>query len=338
MSPSLAGRLVVYAIYAFLFVPLAVVVLFSFSDRSFFVFPPEGFSLRWYAKAWDSGQFVGPAIRSVLLALASTALAALIAIPAALALRRLRGRTMVQLLESVFLSPLIVPQLILGIALLNFFNPLGLIDSLVGLTIAHVVIVFPFMFRTVLVAAFDLDQRQLGDGLGLRMRCPFVEAAHHRAGHAGERSRVLEVRAIPLQQRGLHGLPIVFAGEQPQEAVAVVREVGVDAHAPVIAGLVDAGDLVPGRARRLAMDAHVPLCPEFDSGMPHIHRDRLRCARPLPPDFGGGKCRRRDRGLRHRADAPGGGQGRFLARERHVGQRVAGAACIGPNLRQDIGD
>ena len=159
MKPSVALRVAAYAVYAFMLIPLAVVVLFSFGDRSFFVFPPQGFSLRWYVRAWESGQFVQPAIRSLWLAFTATAVAGLIAVPSALALRRLRRRVVVQALEFVFLSPLIVPQLILGIALLHFFNPLRLIDTAIGLLAAHVIIVLPFMFRTVLVSVHDLDPR-----------------------------------------------------------------------------------------------------------------------------------------------------------------------------------
>jgi putative spermidine/putrescine transport system permease protein len=157
MKPTLAVRLAAYGVYAFMLVPLAVVVTFSFSDRSFFVFPPQGFSLKWYVQAAESKLFLQPALRSLTLALLATAIAALIAVPGALGLRRMRHRGLAQALEFAFLSPLIVPQLILGIALLYYFNPLRLIDTFSGLLAAHVVIVLPFMFRTVLVSVHDLN-------------------------------------------------------------------------------------------------------------------------------------------------------------------------------------
>jgi putative spermidine/putrescine transport system permease protein len=157
LNLSFPVRLAAYAVYVFLLVPLMVVVTFSFSDRSFFIFPPQGFSLKWYSQAWQSNLFLYPALRSLVLAMVVTSIAALIAMPAALGLRQLRHHTLIRVLEFTFLSPLIVPQLILGIALLYYFNPLRLIDTFTGLVAAHTVIVLPFMFRSLLVSVHDLN-------------------------------------------------------------------------------------------------------------------------------------------------------------------------------------
>lgn len=145
-------------VYLFLIFPLLVVILFSFSERSFFSFPPTGFSLRWYQAAWDSNLFLGPALRSLGLALASTALASLMAVPAALAFRKLAPGRLRSALEFFLLSPLIVPGLIIGIALLYAFNRIHILDTFGALLAAHTVIVFPFMFRAVLTSALGLRQ------------------------------------------------------------------------------------------------------------------------------------------------------------------------------------
>jgi putative spermidine/putrescine transport system permease protein len=147
-----------FLVYLFLILPLLVVILFSFSERSFFEFPPAGFSLRWYHAAWESGQFLGPALRSLGLALAATAVAAALSIPAALAFRKLAPGKLRGALEFFLLSPLIVPALIIGIALLYAFNRLNVLDTFGGLLAAHVVIVFPFMFRAVLTSVLGLRQ------------------------------------------------------------------------------------------------------------------------------------------------------------------------------------
>ncbi|TFL15566.1 ABC transporter permease [Pusillimonas caeni] len=146
----------VAAIYVFLLAPLAIVVLFSFSDKSYFTFPPSGFSLNWYQAAWESGRFGMPALRSILLAFGSAGLSAVLAVPAALALRRARPSVWKRGVEFVLLSPLIVPALIIGIALLYYFLNYGLIDTVAGLVIAHTLLVFPFMFRSVLVSAMEI--------------------------------------------------------------------------------------------------------------------------------------------------------------------------------------
>jgi putative spermidine/putrescine transport system permease protein len=152
---------VVVCIYFYMLLPLFVVVLFSFSDRSFFVFPPTGFSLQWYERAWSSGGFVQPAIRSIALALLATFIAGILAVPASLGLRRMSRSRLAQVLEFVILSPLIVPALIIGIALLHFYISFGLIDTFSGLLLAHVILVLPFMFRSVVVSIHDLNPAHL---------------------------------------------------------------------------------------------------------------------------------------------------------------------------------
>lgn len=146
------------AVYVFLVLPMMVVVLFSFGDKSYFTFPPTGFSLRWYQAAWSSGRFLDPALRSLALATLATMIAAAVSVPAALAVRRMVSARLRMLLEFVFLSPLIVPALIVGIALLYSFNRFGLIDTFGALLAAHTLIVFPFVFRAVLTSVMGLRQ------------------------------------------------------------------------------------------------------------------------------------------------------------------------------------
>ncbi|WP_240650831.1 ABC transporter permease [Variovorax guangxiensis] len=140
----------------FLMLPLLVVVLFSFSERSYFTFPPTGFSFKWYAAAWDSGLFLVPAIRSLVLAVLATLLGALLALPAALGVRRMQPGILRGAVEFACLSPLIVPALIIGIALLYSLTRLRLVDTFAGLLAAHLLLVFPFMFRALLTSALAL--------------------------------------------------------------------------------------------------------------------------------------------------------------------------------------
>lgn len=152
------GNALAVFVCLFLMLPLAVVVLFSFSERSFFTFPPTGFSLKWYGAAWESNLFLVPALRSLLLAAVATLLAALLAVPAALGLRRMAPGRLRSALEFAFLSPLVVPALIIGIALLYAFNRARLLDTFTALAVSHTLIVFPFMFRAVLTSALGLKQ------------------------------------------------------------------------------------------------------------------------------------------------------------------------------------
>jgi putative spermidine/putrescine transport system permease protein len=146
-------------IYAYLMMPLIIIVLFSFSDRSFFAFPPTGFSFRWYERAWETGVFIRPALLSIVIGVMSSAIAATLAIPAVLALRRSATTRIAAVLEVVLLTPLIVPGLIIGIALLYAYSRFRLIDNFAALLFAHVLIVFPFMFRSVMTSAFNLKKQ-----------------------------------------------------------------------------------------------------------------------------------------------------------------------------------
>ena len=159
MAPSLATRIVAWSVYAFMLTPLVVIILLSFGERSYFELPPSDFSIKWYVRAWESGTFLMPAIRSLSLGVSATVVSAIMALGAGMGMRSMRSQRSIWLLELVFLSPLIVPHLILGIALLHFFSPIGLIDTYVGLLAAHVTLVFPFLFRTVLVSIQNLNPR-----------------------------------------------------------------------------------------------------------------------------------------------------------------------------------
>lgn len=170
-------RIAAVLVYLFLFLPLIVVVLFSFSDKSYFSFPPTGFSLRWYVAAWDSGLFLTPALRSLALAAVSTLVAAAVAIPVTLGLRRVPDGRLKSVVEFFVLSPLIVPALIIGIALLYTFNRFGVLDTFGALVLSHSVIVLPYMFRSVYTSALGLRQNLIdaSEILGASPRMTFSQ-------------------------------------------------------------------------------------------------------------------------------------------------------------------
>ena len=91
------------------------------------------------------------------LAALSSLIAVTLSVPAALAIARHRfaGR---DALVTLFLSPLMIPHVVLGIAFLRFFTQVGLSGTFAGLVIAHVVIVMPFALRLVLASAVGTDR------------------------------------------------------------------------------------------------------------------------------------------------------------------------------------
>ena len=87
----------------------------------------------------------------------SSAVAVAISVPAALAIarHRFRGR---EAMTTLFMSPLMIPHVVLGIAFLRFFTEIGLGGTFVGLVLAHIVIVLPFALRLTLASAVGLDR------------------------------------------------------------------------------------------------------------------------------------------------------------------------------------
>jgi putative spermidine/putrescine transport system permease protein len=144
------------AFVGFMAAPLIAIVLVSFTAKGYLSMPFDGASLRWYRALLTAPEF-GHALRtSVLLGTCSASLALALAIPAALALARgdFPGRTA---LHGVLMSPLLIPNIVLGVAFLRFFNDIGLYGSFLGLLAAHCAIVLPYALRLVLGSAYGLD-------------------------------------------------------------------------------------------------------------------------------------------------------------------------------------
>jgi putative spermidine/putrescine transport system permease protein len=162
MTARLAGvgAWVLYAItglmMAFILAPLAVIVSMSVSDSYFVTFPPQGFTLRWYAQILQDRDFLEALRLSALLASATTAASLLLGIPAAIALTRgsFPGQA---LLKGLLLSPLIFPALVTGLALMQLLAGLGWGDARVNLLIGHVVVTSPYVIRSVSTSLMLVD-------------------------------------------------------------------------------------------------------------------------------------------------------------------------------------
>ncbi len=147
--------------------PLVMVVLVSFTDKGFISMPFDGASWRWYRAILDAPDFIDAFWRSLALGAAAATLATLLAVPAGMAIawHRFPGR---DAMLGLLLSPLMVPHVVLGIALLRFLTQLGLSSTMAGLTAAHTVIVLPYVLRLVVAAAtgFDRSIAQAAASLG----------------------------------------------------------------------------------------------------------------------------------------------------------------------------
>ena len=149
-------RVLVVALLAFMTLPTVIVLVASFNPTEIMSFPPAGWSLRWYVNALSYPQFQRAALNSVFV----TGLSALVALPlgtaAALALGRGRVRRPA-LWTAILLSPLVIPGVATGLGMLILAAALGVLTSRVVLIVAHVIVVLPFVVRSVSVSVANLD-------------------------------------------------------------------------------------------------------------------------------------------------------------------------------------
>lgn len=141
----------------FILAPIVIVCWVAFTPEGFLSIPTTEFSLRWFRAIARYPEFIQAFWNSVLLGLASSVIAIAFSVPAALAIARYQfvGR---DALTALFLSPLMIPHVVLGIAFLRFFTEIGLGGTFVGLVLAHIIIVLPFAMRLVMASAAGMDR------------------------------------------------------------------------------------------------------------------------------------------------------------------------------------
>jgi putative spermidine/putrescine transport system permease protein len=144
-------------LFLFLALPMVIVVVVSFNASEFIHFPPKGLSLRWFRHVFEQETFVAAIINSLKLAVLATLGSLVLGIPAALALVR-HPFPYRDALQAFLLSPLSLPLIVLGIALLFFAGAIGLHLSFFGLLAGHIVITVPYILRTVLAVYGGVDR------------------------------------------------------------------------------------------------------------------------------------------------------------------------------------
>jgi putative spermidine/putrescine transport system permease protein len=140
-----------------LIAPTIIVLITSFTNAFSLKFPPPGWSTKWYVALWkESPEILEALFLSIKLASLAVVFAIMLAVPAALAIAR-RREAWARFIESLFLSPLMLPSLALGLALLMLFNLAGTGLSFTTLVIGHIAITAPYIFRTTAASLLQLD-------------------------------------------------------------------------------------------------------------------------------------------------------------------------------------
>lgn len=139
-----------------LLAPIGLVIFLSFGADAYSTIPPTGYSLKWYRNAFVEPEFVTSFWVSIKVAAIVTPVSLVIGTLGAFALHRYRIRGG-DALQALFYSPIMIPQVVTGIALLIFLNKVAFYSSFWGIVLGHVIITFPYVVRTVLVALSRYD-------------------------------------------------------------------------------------------------------------------------------------------------------------------------------------
>ena len=180
------GMAVVLLILAFVLLPAIVVTIAAFNNRAILSFPPESLSWRWFGKALAYDDFRAGFRNGLIVTAFASSIALVIGAAFAFVLDRYAFRFN-RVLESILLAPLVIPHFTIGLGFLIIAAGIGATQGFAIVVACHVVLVLPFVLRSVYISLRNLDRR--------------LELA---AASLGARpARVLTTVTIPLLTPGL---------------------------------------------------------------------------------------------------------------------------------------
>lgn len=183
------NKIFVYGITAlvllFLTFPTFIVIPLSFSSSKYMEFPPPGFSLQWYEAFFNSPTWMNSLWLSIKVGIGTMIIATIIGTMASITLARINSK-LTNFLYFIFITPMVIPLIIVAIVVYSLFIRLNLQGSYIGLVLAHTVIAVPFVITTVLgsLRGFDIRIEQAAISLGahplkafLKVTVPIISPA-----------------------------------------------------------------------------------------------------------------------------------------------------------------
>lgn len=150
------GGLLAFCVYLFLLAPSIIVIPVSFGSQYELSFPPREYSLDLYRIFFSSQAWTQPLLLSIRVALMTTVISTVIAVPAAYALVRFSfpGK---KLLMGLIMSPLVIPSVVFALGVYLYFAFLKLTGTTAGLVIAHTMFVLPYTLVIISAGIQKLD-------------------------------------------------------------------------------------------------------------------------------------------------------------------------------------
>jgi len=167
MPRDLIQKLWISAVYIFLFAPIVMVVVMSLNQSKFSRYPVPGWSLKWYVEAFEDPAIIQAIGTSALIAIVSALIASILGTLAAIALVRYSFKFR-KFLRATFMSPLIIPEVVISVALLALSSTLSLKGGLLVIIGGHALLGLPFVITVVSarLASFDATLEEAAQDLG----------------------------------------------------------------------------------------------------------------------------------------------------------------------------
>jgi putative spermidine/putrescine transport system permease protein len=154
----IAGPVLIALLLAFVLLPVVVVTIASFNEKAILTFPPESYSLKWFERVFSYPDFQEGFKASVVITGWSSFLALVIGTGLSVAVKRLEFKGK-QTLLAILHAPLVVPHFTLGLGLLILVSQLSVQRGYGTVILCHVMLVLPFVMRSVYVSMENLDER-----------------------------------------------------------------------------------------------------------------------------------------------------------------------------------
>lgn len=151
----LAEPLYLLVISTFILLPLVVLIPVSFSSAEVLIFPPPGYSLRWFETIFGSEEWISAALTSLRIGAAACVATLLIATATVLGFGR--NFHYQSAADAVLLSPLTVPSVVFALGAYLAFARVGLVDTEAGIIIAHTVLIFPIVYQLTSATFSSID-------------------------------------------------------------------------------------------------------------------------------------------------------------------------------------
>lgn len=163
-------------IFIYLVIPIFVIIPISFSSAKYLQFPPQGFSLQWYADYFGTRTWISATFVSLQVATLTMIVATILGTLASLALVRgdFKGK---KILYGIILSPMIIPVIITAVGIYYVFAKIHLIGNVIGLVLAHTVLALPFVVInvTATLQGFDVTLERAALSLGANRLVTFMK-------------------------------------------------------------------------------------------------------------------------------------------------------------------